>query len=33
LLQALHNTRDMVREYGLAEKDLMTLIDPSSQNT
>jgi len=31
LLQALHNTRDMVREYALTEKDLMTLIDPSSQ--
>ena len=31
LLQALHNTRDMVRSHGLAEQDLNTLINPAWQ--
>jgi DNA-binding transcriptional LysR family regulator len=29
LLQALHNTRDMVRSHGLAEQDLRALLDPA----
>jgi hypothetical protein len=33
LLQALHNTRDMVRSHGLAEQDLNTLINPAWQKS
>jgi LysR family transcriptional regulator, hypochlorite-specific transcription factor HypT len=33
LLQSLHNTRDSVRLQGLAEQDLMALLDPSSQKS
>jgi DNA-binding transcriptional LysR family regulator len=33
ILQNLHNTRDMVHSQGLAEQDLVTLLDPSWQKS
>jgi len=33
LLQSLHNTRDMLRSQGLAEQDLMALLEPSLQKS
>jgi DNA-binding transcriptional LysR family regulator len=33
LLQSLHNTRDLVHSQGLAEQDLVALLDPTWQKS